>query len=215
MRHHPDWKARALVVGIAATVASLLPTEAPAQFRGPFGRLQQQLEEINAKLDDVYVPFKVQIGGGLCNSAAQGSSNPRIIVDADGMDTFVLTSVLIKRGFQNPTDFLFLSLNGVEINGTYFETRTGNLFDPLFGEFAVQQSADILGMPVRRGGLIQTAEPGGNVPHQVIAEGGGVEDVRFTLFCRSDNQDLDIEAILVAGWKKPGDTISVTYVAGE
>jgi len=96
------------------------------------------------------VPFKVEIGGGLCDSAVAPSSNPKIIVDGSGKGEFVVTSILIKRGPQNPVDFLFLTVNGVAINGTYFETRTGNLFDPLFGEFAVEQSADIMGMPVRR-----------------------------------------------------------------
>jgi hypothetical protein len=177
--------------------------------------IQEQLDTISAQLEDLYVPFKVEIPGGLCNSEFAPSANPKIIIDSDGSEPFTLKSVLIKRGFQNPVDFLFLSLNGVTIDGTYFETRTGNLFDPLFGEFAVEQAADILGMPVRRGGDISEPEPGGNVPHEIVALGEGPEDVRFQLFCRSDEQDLEIETVLVAGWKKPGDTISVTYVPGD
>lgn len=215
MRYRKEWTLRLLVVGGAVSLAALPPAPALAQNAGPFGAIQRQLEAINARLDDLYVPFKVQIGGGLCNSAPAGSANPQIIIDSDGTDTFVVTSVLVKRGFQNPVDFLFLSLNGVAINGTFFETRTGNLFDPLFGEFAVQQSADLMGTPVRRGGNINTPEPGGNVPHQIVADGGTVDDVKFTLFCRSDNQDLDIENVVVAGWKKTADTITVTYVPGR
>jgi len=216
--------------GLAASLALLVPMTGvaddadrsqgrhprPGPFPGgPFVTIQQQLDAISAQLDDLYVPFKVQIPGGLCNSGTEPSANPKIIIDSDGPAPFTLKSVLIKRGFQNPVDFLFLSVNGVTIDGTFFETRTGNLFDPLFGEFAVDQAADILGMPVRRGGSISEPEPGGNVPHEIVAQGDGPEDVRFLLFCRSDEQDLEIETVLVAGWKKPADTISVTYVPGD
>ena len=184
---------------------------------GPFGEILERLDAISAQLDGlpVYVPFKVQVPGGMCDSAAAPSSNPRIVIDSDGQGPFVVKSILIKRGFQNPVDFLFLTLLGVTIDGSFFETRTGNLFDPLFGEFAVEQAADILGMPVRRGGTIDPPEPGGSVPHEIVAEGEGAEDVRVTLFCRSDLQDLQIETVLVAGWKRPGDTITVTYVPDE
>jgi len=217
MRYQQGRTAKLLIIsmGFAVSFVSLLPTRGLAQNARPFASIRRQLAAINAKLDNLYVPFKVQIAGGLCDSAPAPSSNPQIIIDSAGTGTFVVTSVLIKRGFQNPVDFLFLSVNGVEINGTFFETRTGNLFDPLFGEFAVQQSADIMGMPVRRGGSINTPEPGGNVPHQIVANGGTIEDVKFTLFCRSDNQDLDIENVLVAGWKKTADTIEVRYVPGN
>jgi hypothetical protein len=184
---------------------------------GPLRSIKERLDALAAQLDalPLYVPFKVEVPGGLCNSAAVGSANPRILIDSDGTDTFTVKSVIVKRAPQNPVDFLFLSLNAITIDGTVYETRTGNLFDPLFGEFAVEQAADIMGMPVRRGGLVTNAEPGGNVPHEIVAEGEGPEDVRVSLFCRSDEQDLSIEAVLVAGWKKPGATITVTYVPGQ
>jgi hypothetical protein len=184
---------------------------------GPFAEIHQKLDAISAQLDALalYVPFKVQVAGGVCDSAAAPSSNPKIVIDSNGAGPFAVNSILIKRGFQNPVDFLFLAVNGVTIDGTFFETRTGNLFDPLFGEFAVEQAADIMGMPVRRGGSITDPAPGGNVPHEIVAEGDGTEDVRVLLFCRSDAQDLSIETVLVAGWKRPGDTISVTYVPDE
>lgn len=228
-----SWNKRSLgrFLGLAASLALLVPITGladndgnqsqrhrprPGPFPGgPFVTIQEQLDTISAQLEDLYVPFKVEIPGGLCNSEFAPSANPKIIIDSDGSEPFTLKSVLIKRGFQNPVDFLFLSLNGVTIDGTYFETRTGNLFDPLFGEFAVEQAADILGMPVRRGGDISAPEPGGNVPHEIVALGEGPEDVSFQLFCRSDEQDLEIETVLVAGWKKPGDTISVIYVPGD
>jgi hypothetical protein len=218
---------------LAAAVAVLLPVDAvdaadrrPQAGRpdvasrppgGPFGDIAQRLDAISAQLDALalYVPFKVQVPAGMCDSAAAPSSNPKIVIDSDGEGPFAVNSILVKRGPMNPVDFLFLSLNGVAIDGTFFETRTGNLFDPLFGEFAVQQSADILGMPVRRGGPISTAQPGGNVPHEIVADGEGAEDVVVRLFCRSDERDLTIETVLVAGWKRPGDTVAVTYVPDE
>ena len=234
MRNWQKRRSLGRALGLAASLALLVPITGladndadpsqrhrrrPRPFHGgPFVTIQQQLDAISAQLENLYVPFKVEIPGGLCNSETQGSANPEIIIDSDGMEPFTLNSVLIKRGFQNPVDFLFLSVNGVTIDGTFFETRTGSLFDPLFGEFQVEQAADIMGMPVRRGGAAQLFEeplPGGNVPHEIVALGDGPEDVRFLLFCRSDEQDLEIETVLVAGWKKPGDTISVTYVPGD
>jgi hypothetical protein len=201
------------LIGLAvATAGGATGPQSAGHRGGPGHSIERQLRAISAKLDDLFVPFKVQIAGGVCDSAAAPSSNPHIVVDGDGEGHFVITSILIKRAPQNPVDFLFLAVNEVEINGTRFATRTGNLFDPLFGEFAVEQSADIMGMPVRKGGNIMTPEPGGNVPHQIVAEAETADDVRVRLFCRSDNQDLGLEAIVVAGWKKKRATITVTYV---
>lgn len=218
MRDQHGPTAGRLILVIAVSLVLLLPGGALAN-GNPFVAIQRKLDAISAQLEALggplqnrYEPFKVQIPGGLCDSTAAPSSNPKIAIDSDGSGTFVVTSVLIKRGPQNPVDFLFLAVNGVVIDGTRFETRTGNLFDPLGTEFAVEQSADIMGMPVRRGGPISLAEPGGNVPHQIVAEGSGTQDVRVDMFCRSDEQDLDIETVLVAGWKKPGDTITVSYI---
>ena len=178
-------------------------------------RLQlTQLAAVAAKLADLYVPFKVEIAGGLCDSGPAPSSNPEIVIDSDGTDTFVVTSILIKRAPMNPVDFMFLSVNTIRINGTSFDTRTGNVFGPIGGEFAVLQSADILGMPVRQTSIVDST-PGGNVPQQIVANGVGAEDIKVGLFCRSDNRDMSLATILVAGWKKPADAISVIYVPGN
>jgi len=158
-----------------------------------------------------YIPFKVQINGGLCDSGPSPSSNPSIAIDSDS--TFVVTSILIKRGPMNPVDFTYLSVNTVTIDGTSFDTRTGNLFGPIGGEFAVLQSADILGMPVRQTGM--TSGPGGNVPHQIVAEGPGRPDISVQLFCRSDHQAMNIATILVSGWKPRGATVMVSYAPGQ
>lgn len=174
-----------------------------------------QLEALVAKAADLYAPFKVEIAGGLCDSGPSPSSNPEILIDSNGTDNFVVTSILVKRGFMNPVDFTFLSVNTVRVNGVSFDTRTGNLFGPIGGEFGVLQSADILGMAVRQTSAIVDSVPGGNVPHQIVASGAGAEDIKVRLFCRSDNQDMNLATILVAGWKKPGDTITVTYIPGN
>lgn len=230
----PNRLARLSITGIALFAVSTLPTSGDS--KAPATDIQRRLAAIGAQLNQLtavsselnqalerhhkipqqpYVPFKVESAGGLCDSAASPSSNPKIVIDSDGRAPFVVTSLLVKRGPMNPVDFLFLSVNSVEIDGTAFDTRTGNLFGPLGGEFAVMQSADILGMPVRLGGSIMDPQPGGNVPHQVVADGEGDQDIRVQLFCRSDNQDMSLETVLVAGWKRPRDTVSVTYVPGN
>jgi hypothetical protein len=160
-----------------------------------------------------YVPFKVQINGGLCDSGPSPSSNPSITIDNDSVFTFMVTSIIIKRGPMNPVDFTFLSVNSVSIDGTLFDTRTANLFGPIGGEFGVLQSADIMGMPVRQTSF--TSRPGGNVPHTIVADGAGAGDIVVRLFCRSDNRSMNIATILVAGWKVPGSTVTVSYTPGS
>lgn len=165
----------------------------------------------DGKAQQGYVPYKVQIAGGLCDSRLSPSSNPAMTIDGDS--TFVVTSILLKRGRMNPVDFSFLTVNSVTIDGTLFDTRTGNLFGPIGGEFGVLQSADIMGMPVRQTGM--TSRPGGNVPHQIVSDGAGRSDIIVRLFCRSDHRDMDIATILVAGWKLPGTTVRITYTPGH
>ena len=232
-------QARLFIAATVGVIAVMAPSSGYAQRGGPFADIQNQLTTIStqlnqlaamaaqleslqqqlamsAKAGDLYVPFKVQVPGGLCDSGPSPSSNPLIHIDSDGTDPFVVTSILVRRGFMNPVDFMFLTVGSVQIDGTRFDTRTRNLFGPIGGEFAVMQAADILGTPV-----LQTWPPdpeaptGGNVPHQIIANGTGPGDISIRLFCRSDNQDMSLDTVLVAGWKKPGDTISVTYVPGQ
>jgi hypothetical protein len=173
----------------------------------------QQQTALAAKAADQYVPFKVQIPGGLCDSGPSPSSNPAIVIDSDGTDPFVVTSILVRRGVMNPVDFMFLSLNTVRINGTGFDTRAGNLLHPIGGEFAVLQAVDLLGTPVRP--RLDDERVGGNVPHQIVADGDGPEDIHVRLFCRSDLQDMNLDTVLVAGWKKPAASIAVSYVPGQ
>jgi hypothetical protein len=185
---------RSISAWVAVTIVIttfLLPTDAEAQ---------------------AYVPFKVQINGGLCDSGPSPSSNPSITIDGDSARPFVVTSILIKRGPMNPVDFTYLTVNSVTIDGTSFDTRTGNLFGPIGGEFGVLQSADIIGMPVRQTSI--TSGPGGNVPHQIVADGAGAGDIVVRLFCRSDSRTMNIATILVAGWKVPGVTVTVSYTPG-
>lgn len=220
----PCFTAILLMVLAAPTAASAQGGQLSiiqAQLAAITAQLQQQsaqLDEVSelaaAAVHDVYVPFKVEALGGMCDSGAFGTSNPSIVIDSDGADTFLVTSILVKRGFMDPVDFVYFSVNTVAIDGTSFDTRTGNLFDPIGGESGVLQSADVLGMPVRRS-VETTDEFGGNVPHQIVADGGDVSDISVQFFCRSDNQDMTLEKVLVAGWKQPSDTITVTYVAGN
>ena len=162
------------------------------------------------------MPFKVETAGGICNTAGVGSANPQIVIDSDGSAPFVVTSILIRTGPQglDATGYQFLSVNSVSIDGVPFDTRTGNLTAPVDG-FGVNESADLMGTPIRRTSVSVDAEKGGNFPHQIVAVGDGTNDIRVQLFCRADDFDLDIGAVLVAGWKPSSDTITVTYLPGN
>jgi hypothetical protein len=181
--------------------------------------LENKLDTIDGKLDALaeaggLVPFKVEAPGGICNTAAFPSANPEILIDSDGEDPFVVTSILIGTGPQNPSGYEFLSINSVRINGLLFDTRTGNLVAPV-GGFGVNESADLMGTPIRRASLTADEEPGGNFPHQIVAEGTGTDDIEIQLFCRADSFDLDIDFVLVAGWQPPDDLITATYTPGN
>jgi hypothetical protein len=162
------------------------------------------------------VPFKVETTGGICNTAGPGSANPQIVIDSQGSEPFVVTSILIRTGPQRfgAEGYEFLSINYVTINGTRFDTMTGNLTGAVGGS-GINESADLMGTPIRRTNVGIDPEKGGNFPHQIVAEGGGANDIAVQLFCRADDFDLNIDAVLVAGWKPPTDAITVTYVPGD
>jgi len=161
------------------------------------------------------VPFVVGTLGGLANSAAVNSANPEIVIDSDGAaGHFVVTSLLIEADADHD-GFGALAANSVEIDGFRFDTRTDNLIGPIDG-LGVVESADLMGAPVRVLGL---SEPdmryGGSFPREIVAENAFADDIRVELFARSEIVDLEIDKIRVAGWKRPGDTISVTYLPGN
>lgn len=190
--------------------------------------LQQQLDTIEQKLDALpapagLVPFTAQTAGGLCDSGPSPSSNPEIHIEGTGSSLFVVTSILLKTAPQPAGEdgYTFLTVNSVQVDGTTFDTRTGNLVASSDGS-GVQESADLMGTPVRIAApssltaVPRTASPaGGNFPHQIVADGANSNDIRIQLFCRSDLFDLSVDAIRVSGWKSPEASVSVTYVPGN
>lgn len=195
-----------------------------AVFNPDYGlqEIKNEINNIKNALDSVgqnnLVPFKVMdSAGGVCNAAGTNSSNPEISIESDGTEgNFVVTSILLKTaGTGVPiTGFFALSINSVSINGMKFDTRTGNLVGATDGS-GVLESADLMGMPVRRSSFSGDQDPGGNFPHQIVANSEGVNDILVRLFCRSDDEDLDIAAVAVSGWKQAGENITVTYIPGN
>ena len=203
-----------LGVPTLAAAILILPVLAPSG-----AAAQATLDQLDAKLDAMVVPFKVvDRQGGLCNSAAAAAANPEIVIDSDGFGgNFVVTSVMIRAAYPGvpPTGFEFFSVISVAINGDRFDTRTGNILGRV-GGWGVWESADIMGMPVRRSSDRTDPTRGGNFPHQIVARSNGpAEEVRIRFFCRSDDEDMHIDRVLVAGWKRPGDDITVTYLPGH
>ncbi len=223
--------------GVAAALIAMVAVAPDARAQNPFASiqtqlqaLQQSLDTVNQKLDalsaapsSAMVPFTAQTAGGLCDSGPSPSSNPEIIIEGAGSHLFVVTSVLIKTAPQPSGEegYKFLTANSVTIDGTLFDTRTGNLVATVDG-FGVQESADLMGTPVRitppsdLEATPRTASPaGGNFPHQIVADSAGANDVRIRLFCRADAFDLSIDTVRVSGWRSPEDSISVTYIPGN
>ncbi len=202
----------ASIIAAGVVALSLLATDtASAQ------PIVNALQALNSKVDALVVPFKVTIAGGLCDSAGSGTSVPSIVIDSDGIDgEFVITSILLKTTAPGipETGFRDLTLNHITIDGELFDTQTANLMGPAGGT-GVLESADILGTPVRRTSDHEAPPLGGNVPHQVVAESAGASDVEVELFCSSTDDDLSFDTILVAGWKRPADTVTVTFNPGS
>ncbi len=200
-----------LAAGALAT--SLLMSHGAAAHGLP---LLSAIQDLDAKLDTLVVPFSARTAvGGLCNAAAESNSNPDIVIDSDGLDgTFVVTSVLIMSAFPGvpETGLVNFSINWLQIDGDRFDTRTENIMGPT-GDAGIWDSADIMGTPLQRSGESgEPALPGANFPHQIVAESAGADDIVIEFFCRSDDEDYSIESVLIAGWKRPNDTVTVTYV---
>lgn len=232
--HHGISLRKPWTSGVAAALITMACIAPDARAQNPLASIQAQLQAlqqgvnaINQKLDAIsatsMAPFTVQTAGGLCDSGPSPSSNPEIVIRGTGSHLFAVTSVLIKTATQpsGQEGYRFLTVNSVQVDGTLFDTRTGNLVATVDG-FGVQESADLMGMPVRitppsdLEATPRTASPaGGNFPHQIIADGAGSNDVRIRLFCRADTFDLSLDTIRVSGWKSPEDSVSVTYIPGN
>lgn len=201
------------VAAAGLALALLLPAGAGAQVN----QVRNALRDIGAKLDAVVVPFKVQSAGGLCDSAGPSTSIVTIGIDSDGTTgQFVVTSILLKTAAPGvpETGFQSFSINNVAIDGELFDARTNDLLGPTDGS-GVLESVDLMGTPVRRSGDKTQLLPGGNFPHQIVADSEGADDIRIELFCSSADQDLSIDTVLVAGWKRAADSVSVTYLPGS
>lgn len=200
------------VAAAGLALAVLLPGAAQAQ-----AQILNALRAANAKLDAQVVPFKVMIDGGLCDSAGPGTSNPVITIDSDGEEgEFVVTSILLKTTSPGipETGFRDMVLNDIQIDGERFDTRTGQLLGATDGS-GVLESGDILGTPIRRNGDKDAPVDGASVPHQIVAESAGADDVVVELFCSTTDEDVNFDKILVAGWKRPADSVTVTYTPGN
>jgi hypothetical protein len=136
---------------------------------------------------------------------------------------FVVTSVLLKTARQalGEEGYVFLSVNSVTIDGTLFDTVTGNALGPVSG-WGVDEATDLMGMPTRIAEPVpltsspRTESPaGGRFPHQIVADSEGANDVRIVLFCRADAHDLGIDLVQVSGWRLPEDSVTVSYRPGN
>jgi hypothetical protein len=202
-----------LAAGLVLTISATMTASAPAQAQAALNALQA----INDKIEAQVVPFKVVIPGGLCDSAGQGTSTAEVIIDSDGAEgEFVVTSILLGTTVPGvpSTGFEAFTINHLEIDGDRFYIRSGNLLGPTDGA-GVYEATDIMGTPSRRNSDREAPLAGGNFPHQIVAQSNDSDDVRINFFCSSDDDDLSFADILVAGWKRPADTITVTYTPGS
>ncbi len=206
--------AAAAAGGLVLALTAALVAPAPAQAQAA---VINGLQTINAKIDAQVVPFKVVIPGGLCDSAGQGTSTAEVVIDSDGAEgEFVVTSIVFGTTVPGVplTGFEAFTINHLEIDGDRFYIRSGNLLGPTDGP-GVYEATDIMGTPSRRNGDSEAPLAGGNFPHQIVAQSNDSDDIHVNFFCSSDDDDLSFANILVAGWKRPADTITVTFTPGS
>lgn len=155
-----------------------------------------------------YVPFKVvKTDAGICDTAGASTSNPVIFIEsAAESGTFMVTSILIQP--SGTTGKELLNVNLVIIDGRGFTLKTRNLTG---GVSPVDRGFDIMGVPLRTGKLQEPLKLGGSFPHTIVADSAGNNDITIRLFCRSDDSDVMINSIVVAGWKQANDRISLKY----
>lgn len=62
-----------------------------------------------------------------------------VVIDSDGENPFVVTSIIIKTGPQDygSEGYQYLSVTSLEIDGTQFDTMTSNLTAAI-GRFGIQ-----------------------------------------------------------------------------
>lgn len=206
--------ARSLFLALASVLCLSLQLQSEVSAQPVVNALQA----LNAKIDAQVVPFKAEsTTAGLCDSAGSGTSTPEIQIDSDGeAGEFVITSIMIRTVAPGipETGFNAFSINHVDIDGERLYTRTGSLLGPTDG-FGVFESVDIMGTPVRRNGDSDNPVAGGNFPHQIVAQSAGSNDVAVAFFCSTTDDDVSFDYVLVAGWKRPADTITVTFVPGS
>jgi len=167
---------------------------------------ETQIDDIETDVETLennqYVPFKAQTTSGITCDAAGGSGTTRfIIIDGDGTTGhFIVTSVSVFFfGVDSASDIIKLSSFKVD---TF--TRSVNSID-LIGTGTAQHQFELLGIA-----LIDTDA---KMVRQIAALSTGTEDIKLNIFCNAGTtSDIFLIAgdVLVSGWKKPLDTISVS-----
>ena len=177
-------------------------------------------EKVDLILGSMMVPFRTTIGGGLCDSAGAGTSNPEIDINGElSGATFVVNSILIQTSSFTELNRIF-SVNSVTADGAFFQTSTSRIFDTLAndppGDGTVAPGFDLMGLRLRESQNGGSPDEGGVFPTQIVATSeDDVDDINVRFFCRSDTTDWNIARISVAGMKQVDDVISVSYTSGN
>lgn len=169
--------------------------------------IEAKLDNSDFGLDAIdntqYVPFIKRIlpsidGGFTCAPAGSSDFDTLVINNVATSGSFVVTSiVIVPVGVNEGIDTLTLSgpsVDGVSLNMVTTD-RTGTV--GINRGFELMGS-DLAGIP-------------GTWPLQFVSDGVG-DDIRISINCDSGNTvDLNIQQIVVAGWKQADTTINVEY----
>ncbi|MGH9923452.1 MAG: hypothetical protein ACRD38_11940, partial [Nitrososphaerales archaeon] len=127
----------------------------------------------------------------------------RIIINSDGTDgTFMVNSIVVEVGIDAIGDVV--QVEGLRVDGVNFDFDQSVVND-LTGLNSNRMAFDIIGASILGSGrYVQT----------IVAESDTTPDIEVELFCDADGVgDITIgdEDIIVSGWKKPTENISITY----
>jgi hypothetical protein len=205
--------AQATALGFLGSSAELTAPTNP--FPGNVDTIAEALREIKVEINAIeaavsgisvgatpYVPFSVAVTG-TCDVAGGPADLDRIIINGDS-DLMVTGVLLRSAGVDEVADSIFV--DSLRVDDVPFFIAS----EDLTGSATIANAnLDIMGLT--RPPSFVGAQPR-HMPTTVAATGAGTNDLEIFLTCDSSTtSDITWASILVSGWRKADDTITVTY----
>jgi hypothetical protein len=163
--------------------------------------------EVDAMVSDRYVPFVARGGGGVCATTI-ASDTDYIVIDSTGTSGDIQVTSVAFNSPTGTTEIIFSS-SVVQVTGycTDYPTVINGCYAMTTADFVTTSQLggfEVMGSPLANGGIFA---------RRITASNDGSNDIVIKLFCDADGDDINWigDGITVAGWKKRGETVTVSY----